>query len=201
MEENKNSTNIEKEFKNLIYVNEYVKTLSYLKLKPLFGVMQCNSFFDNEQLSLHKKNATLRIRFSNGVRELTLKEDADDGRLETNYSPLSDKQFADLIIEGIIPKSDILTRLQHSGVKGPYWYQGEMITNRIEISYKGCKLAIDHAKYLGTEDYEIEVEKDNEKVNHKKVAKNLLENLGIPVRKVKGKRKRFFEFKLRTELV
>src|ERR1035437_3671612 len=153
MQHSKNSTETEYESKSLLLVNEYFKLLSHFNLKKENAIPQCNSFFDTRDRKLNKFDITLRVRVKKGNRELTLKKEAESGgRKELNYSPMSDRENFNLIATGIIPKSDVANAIKELSINESCFYQGDLVTDRIEIKYKGCKLAIDDNHYLGTSD-------------------------------------------------
>jgi uncharacterized protein YjbK len=196
MHTNKNSVELELEAKSILTKDEYMKIISHLGLSTNKSVGQLNYFFDNDGLFLNENDITLRTRFKGGIRQLTLKENSAGGKLETNYTPLSDGELADLIIYGFVPaKSGVAVGIKRLGIQNTISYQGQMLTDRIEIPYIGCKLALDHSKYIGQEDYEIELERGEEKCDEKEVLKNFLSNLSIKYKEAKSKRKRFFEAK------
>jgi len=103
---------------------------------------QTNYYFDTDDFSMSKQNVTCRIRLKDGKYKGTVKRHSDhtDCSNETEIrvqNGLSDNEFV------------------HMGLK----LQGELITGRC-ILFKDAlfEIVLDKNKYLGTTDYELEIE-------------------------------------------
>jgi|GEM_PF-5724718 len=187
--------NLELEAKSMLTKEQYERMMFLLGLKKEDAKEQINSFFDNEGWQLNEQNITLRSRSKKGIEELTVKEDSGEGRLETNHRPFTLEEKHVLLAVGIVPDGNVKAALARLNVPGPYLFQGAQTTWRIEIPYKGCKLALDYTEYLGRHDYEIEMERDDGQADQQKVLADLLLGAGIPYQHGLGKRKRFFMVK------
>lgn len=187
---------IELEAKGLLIESEYSTLLAFFELERDEAKKQVNYYLDTQDMRLNARSITLRVREKKGIYELTVKEDASEGgRLETNHRPLTSEQLEELRRYGVIPDGNVKDALNRLGVLPPFLYQGDLITYRIEIPWKGCKLALDYNTYLGTSDYEIEVEKDSESADEQQILTDLLKELDIEYRPAISKTKRFFKVK------
>ena len=197
-----NTNNIEFEAKEKINQDEYLTLISFFNSKVEDAKKQVSSFFDTQNQDLNNNDITLRVREKEGTYELTSKYDAGNGgRNEINYQLLVDSEREKLMKEGILPECNVKVAITNLGFSGPFIYQGDFETDRIEIPYKGCKVALDYNKYLGVSDYEIEVERDDANANEKEVLKELFVQLNIPYLPSSGsaKRRRFFNQKKKIE--
>lgn len=185
---------IEIEFKNLLQREEFEKLKKHFNVTEADFVTQQNHYFDTPGFELKDQGSALRIRRKNGKNELTLKQPAEDGLLETNQ-PLT-KELAEGIVKGQpLPDSEI-TRLIKSMKIDPHslCYFGTLQTSRAEFSYKGGLLVLDHSSYLNTEDFEIEYEVTN-KLEGQVIFSELLGSLQIPARETENKIRRFYRAK------
>ena len=192
---NKNTEELEEETKSLLSKSNFNLLIAHFHLDMNQAVTQVNSYHDAGDLRLDEKDITLRVRKKKGQYELTLKQDAGDAAKETTYKPLSDEEFNDLRDKGIIPKCNVKDTLREMNIAGTFPYQGDLTTDRIEINYKGCKLALDYNKYMGEIDYEIEMEKSDADADQKKILHELLVELNVPYTPAECKRRRFFKHK------
>ena len=193
-------TELELEAKSLLGRSKYTFLLSYFNLQPSQAKRQINYVFDTSDWSLNEKGIILRMRGKGEEYELTLKVKADRGGiLERTHKPFLPEERRILFRDHEIPKDDspesIHTALTRLGFTPPYFHHGDIITDRIEIPYKGCTIALDHNLYLGKEDYEIEAERVNEDVDEKQVLEKLLAELSIDYLPSLSKTNRFFEMK------
>lgn len=196
MENNQSNQELEHEVKALLTEDQYLKLLSFLKLKKEQMKSQTNSYFDTEEFVLEKNDAMLRVRMKKGEYELTIKEKAEAGaRNETNHRPFSESQRSDLYLIGVVPEGNVKEVLDRFGFIPPYLCLGDLHTDRIEIPYKGCKLALDYNKYLSKEDYEVEAERDNPEADEVSVLLELLKDVDIPYEEALPKAKRFLNQK------
>ena len=185
---------IEKETKSQLTEEQYLQLMTLLRFKIKDSKKQINYYFDDFDFKLFKHKLMLRVREKKQEHELTIKEpSSEDDRLETNYRPFTTDQFSNLKTNGVLPDCNVSLVLKKYNLLGPYIYYGQLATLRIEIFYKGCKLALDHNIYLGKEDYEIEMEKFEEDVDERQVLLSLLNSASIPYVPSEPKYKRFFK--------
>ncbi|MBT2639234.1 MULTISPECIES: CYTH domain-containing protein [unclassified Bacillus (in: firmicutes)] len=185
------SQNIEIEFKNMLTQEEFQLLTIHFKIGPNQFKKQINHYFDTNSFTLKEKGSALRIREKESWFELTLKQPAQQGLLETNQT-LTPSQAEDALSTGKLPNGMVKDAV--SGlIKDPesLLYFGSLTTVRAELEYKEGLLVLDHSYYLNTEDYELEYEVTNETAGYKEFLK-LLEELKIPLRSTDNKIKRFY---------
>lgn len=185
------SENIEIEFKNMLTAAEFQRLTNYFNVKNSDFKTQINHYFDTYSFSLKEKGSALRIREKGTRYEMTLKQPAASGLLETNQ-PLSSEEAQETIrtghlVEGVV--KDALSKLIQ-GVDDLHYF-GSLTTERAEFDFKGGLLVLDHSYYLNMEDYEIEYEVTNEKEGLT-IFSAFLNELQIPVRPTDNKIKRFY---------
>ncbi|TYS46246.1 CYTH domain-containing protein [Bacillus infantis] len=190
------SQHIEIEFKNMIEQHEFEKAAAFLQIEPADFFMQENHYFDTPDFKLKDKMCALRIRKKNGKHEMTLKQPAGEGLLETNIE-LSQIEAEACMQTGSIPDGLIKEALEIMNIPAAELeYFGSLSTRRAEKAYKGGLMVLDHSSYLNCEDYELEYEvSDSEK--GKKEFILFLKFLNIPERKTENKIKRFYSQKLK----
>ncbi|MFB3162782.1 CYTH domain-containing protein [Neobacillus sp. 179-C4.2 HS] len=185
------SETIEIEFKNLLTKVEYEKLLNAFNVKDEQIICQTNHYFDTPDFTLKDLGSALRIREKKDHYEMTLKQPADIGLLETTQT-LSKKEFLAAINTGILPKGIIQERLEQLNI--PFTdleYFGSLTTKRAEFPYNEGLLVLDHSLYLNTEDFEIEYEVLD--FQRGQVAfKELLEQYNLPIRITPNKIARFY---------
>lgn len=188
------SENVEIEFKNLLTKEEYQLLIVHFKISNSQIKKQINHYFDTPAFSLKKGNIALRVREKGNHYEMTLKQPAPIGLLETNQT--LQKQEADVLIKnGTIPDGEVKKKLSFmANSVRDIEYFGTLTTNRVEIDYKGGILVFDHSTYLNVEDYEVEYEV-NDPVIGKKIFLDFLSQLNIPSRKTENKVQRFYRQK------
>ena len=183
--------NIEIEFKNILTKNEYEQLLKFFKVDKNHIFKQENHYFDTPNFALKSKETALRIRKKGLKYEMTLKQPAAVGLLETNQTISEDE--AQLAIHfGKLP-TGIIQRLIEE-IEIPFStleYFGSLITERVEFEYQKGLLVLDHSIYLDTEDYELEYEVENYQ-NGEKLFSDLLEKFKIPGRITENKIRRFY---------
>lgn len=185
------SQNIEIEFKNMLTQEEFQLLRIHFKIEPEQFKKQINHYFDTNSFSLKDKGSALRIREKGSSFEMTLKQPAEQGLLETNQM-LTDRQAQDALSSGKLPEGEVkyaVTKLISDS--NPLNYFGSLTTVRAEFEYKDGLLVLDHSYYLNTEDYELEYEVTNESEGYKVFSK-LLDELKIPLRPTDNKIKRFY---------
>lgn len=188
------SQNIEIEFKNMLTSEEFLQLKLHFNIDQNKFKKQVNHYFDTPSFSLKSLNSALRIREKGTQFEMTLKQPAKQGLLETNQL-LSAEQAENMLNSGKIVDGevkDIITKMVEDADTLQYF--GSLTTNRAEFNYKDGLLVLDHSDYLNTEDYEIEYEVPDEAEGFK-VFSELLSELKIPVRSTDNKIKRFYSKK------
>ncbi|RFU64116.1 CYTH domain-containing protein [Peribacillus glennii] len=187
---------IEIEFKNLLTFGEFERMKKYFHLAEADFVSQQNHYFDTPDFDLKNQQAALRIRQRNGIYELTLKQPAEIGLLETNLG--LDAAQADEILNGngtVLPDSEITRVLQSININpSRLRLFGTLKTSRAEFEYKSGLLVLDHSSYLNQEDFEVEYEV-TKKDEGQAIFLNLLNTLQIPARQTENKIRRFFRAK------
>lgn len=183
--------NIEIEFKNMLTAEEFRRLLNFFNVTASDFKKQTNHYFDTRSFSLKENGSALRIREKENGFEMTLKQPAPRGLLETNQS-ISADAAKDMIhsgkpIEGAVKEA--VSRL--IGNLDSLQYFGSLTTIRAEFEYKVGLLVLDHSYYLNLEDYEIEYEVADEEEGSK-IFSALLEGLNIPIRPTDNKIRRFY---------
>ncbi|PAE39423.1 CYTH domain-containing protein [Bacillus sp. 7884-1] len=189
------SETIEIEFKNLLTKVEYENLLKTFNVKEKDIVMQSNHYFDTPEFALKNLGSALRIREKKNNFELTLKQPAAVGLLETTQL-LSAKEFKAAIQQQIFPKGIVQERIEQLKIAfNKIVYFGSLTTKRAEFPYKEGLLVLDHSFYLNKEDYEIEYEVEDFQ-SGQLVFQGLLNQYEIPIRKTQNKIARFYQQKL-----
>ncbi|WP_040204552.1 CYTH domain-containing protein [Neobacillus jeddahensis] len=188
------SQNIEIEFKNLLTKAEYEKFLVEFNLDKQQIFSQENHYFDTKDFALKNLGAALRIRKKGGAYEMTLKQPATVGLLETNQR-LSTEDATVALRFGQLPSGQIQQLIGEMSIPfSEIEYFGSLTTNRMEWKYKNGLLVLDHSSYLNFEDYELEYEVENFQEGQK-TFQELLKQMEIPVRKTDNKIRRFYNKK------
>jgi uncharacterized protein YjbK len=187
------SQHIEIEFKNLITKEEFIRLSAYLKFQSEHFNKQVNHYFDTFDFRLKEQGSALRVRKKSSHFELTLKQPAPTGLLETNQT-ISETQADSMIKTGIVPPGPVEKALSPLLHYQDLHYFGSLTTIRAEKEYEGGLIVLDHSLYLSTEDYEIEYEVTDEKAGYE-VYKNLLAQMNIPIRNTDNKIMRFYKQK------
>lgn len=189
------SETIEIEFKNLLTKVEYENLLKTFNVKEKDIVMQSNHYFDTPEFALKNLGSALRIRETKNNFELTLKQPAAVGLLETTQL-LSANEFKAAIQQQIFPKGIVQERIEQLKIAfNKIVYFGSLTTKRAEFPYKEGLLVLDHSFYLNKEDYEIEYEVEDFQ-SGQLVFQGLLKQYEIPIRKTQNKIARFYQQKL-----
>lgn len=182
---------IEIEYKNLLTKKDFEQLSQYFQIKPNQFFTQQNHYFDTNDFDLKNQSSALRIREKNETFELTLKQPASVGKLESNQ--VISKQEAEAFLnENRFPVGAVQEIIKQIGLN-PLDFQcfGTLRTDRVEVSYRGGLIVLDHSFYSGKEDYELEYEVEDAKIGQK-IFIELLETLEIPLQKTENKVKRFF---------
>jgi uncharacterized protein YjbK len=191
------SQHLEIEFKNLLTKQEYNHLIEFFKVDKINIKKQINHYFDTASFLLKNAQSALRIREKEDWYEMTLKQPAPIGLLETNQI-LQKQEAAKLLDHHIFPDGPIKDKLLT--IKVPVellQYFGSLTTNRIEFAYKDGLLVLDHSYYLNAEDFEIEYEVTNPDIGEM-VFNELLHTMKIPRRKTENKVQRFYNQKYQS---
>lgn len=185
---------IEIEFKNMLKKSEYEFLLKVFKVEEKDIISQVNHYFDTPNFELKALGAALRIREKNNKFEMTLKQPATVGLLETTQH-ISTNEVQTAIQQGTIPKGMIQERMELLNISlNSIEYFGSLTTRRVEFPYNHGLLVLDHSLYLNTEDYELEYEvKDYE--SGQLAFQELLMEYEIPQRATQNKITRFYQQK------
>jgi uncharacterized protein YjbK len=190
----KMSQNIEIEFKNLLTKDEYERLLREFNIVNQQIFSQENHYFDSAEFALKALGSALRLRKKPNGWEMTLKQPADVGLLETNQD-ITEQDALLAIQYNKLPDGKIQQLLEDSGI--PYSkleYFGSLKTKRVEVEYHKGLLVLDHSIYLNKQDYELEFEANDEQHGRESFLL-LLKQYSIPVRQTKNKIMRFYEQK------
>ena len=185
---------IEIEFKNLLNEEEFHRLMEHFQLDTSHFRTQQNHYFDTADFRLKTQQSALRIREKEGRFELTLKQPAAEGLLETNQSIT--QETAEALMNGKdFPEGMVYDLVKSAGLP-PEDFRcfGTLKTDRIEFPYKNGLLVLDRSSYLGVEDFELEYEV-TDSASGQKIFLSLLKTLQIPVRKTENKVKRFYRAK------
>ncbi|MGY3717760.1 CYTH domain-containing protein [Sutcliffiella cohnii] len=190
---------IEIEFKNIITKDEYSRLLKAFQHTADEGVIQINHYLDTPDFHLKQNGCALRIREKNKAYQLTLKQPAGEGLLETHETILQ-SDMNRILDEGRLLDGGISSVLKTSLNIDPttVQYFGSLTTNRVQFSYENGLLVLDESNYLGVTDYELEYEASSFKEG-KIVFERLLHKYEIPIRPTKNKIVRFYEQKKALE--
>lgn len=185
------SQQIEIELKNILTKAEFIQLKQYLHFTDKDFFKQINYYFDTPHFTLKNNNQALRIREKNGHYELTLKQQAEVGLLETNEQ-ISPSQFEQMIHTGEIPNGNIRT-IVHTQLQDneTIAFFGHLTTWRAEKEYMGGLIVLDNSSYLNVEDFELEYEVSNLEIGQKHFDA-LLTNQAIPKRNTINKIARFY---------
>ncbi len=104
---------------------------------------QTNYYFDTDDFSMNKRGVTCRIRQKNGVYKATIKNHSVQKLDCSIEEDLAEKNYFDL------------NAFSSLGVH----LQGDLVTERIVVfADNTCEMVLDRNIYLGTVDYELEIE-------------------------------------------
>ncbi|WP_456271795.1 CYTH domain-containing protein [Bacillus sp. AK031] len=183
---------LEIEFKNLLTLPEFNTIKNRLSIAEEDFTLQKNHYFDTSSNDLKKLKCALRIREKNDKYELTLKQPAEDGLLETNQVVTSEDTTS-MLTEGSLPAGEVKAALDSLGVSSvKFNHFGTLSTNRAETHYKGGLMVLDYSFYLNNEDYELEYEV-KDKQSGQEIFLGFLKDMNIPFRPAENKIKRFLQ--------
>ncbi|MGE8205232.1 CYTH domain-containing protein [Heyndrickxia sp. NPDC080065] len=188
------SSEIEIEFKNLLTKEEFYRVINQFSIQENDFIEQENHYFDTQVFSLKLIGCALRIRKKKDFYELTLKQPAKVGLLETNER-IDIEQVDQMISHGKVPEGEVKNRLQQLDIPlTDLVYFGTLTTKRAEVNYLNGLLVFDHSFYLKKEDFEIEYEVKDRDLGEKKFI-SLMNQLNIPIRQTDNKIVRFYKEK------
>lgn len=177
---------IEIEFKCLVTKEEFDRLTAAFDPQPF--VSQKNHYFDTPDFSLKNAGCALRIREKSGKAEMTLKQPAETGLLESTVSLTGEE--VRLALAGDVPGNKVIERAAKAAGRKDFAYFGTLETTRAEMSYEGGLLVFDHSRYVGTEDFEIEFEAQD--VSGEAVFRKLLADYEIEYKPSENKIRRFY---------
>lgn len=157
------STQIEKEFKNLLTKEEYEQLLVHYQLDESAAIHQTNTYYDTDDRQLQSLKMGLRIRTYDDDAELTLKvllqeneqlEITDALSLVEANQLISDKKIKNAgHVASMLKKENIdLDRLKPVG---------QLSTVRHTFSGEGGVYFLDKSYYQDQKDYELEFETED----------------------------------------
>lgn len=185
---------VEIEFKNLLTKMEYERFLNEFNIDKKQIFTQENHYFDTTDFALKNLGTALRIRRKQDDYEMTLKQPAAVGLLETNQLITCEEALL-AFQAGELPYGNIKKIIEEIGIPfSGLKYFGLLQTNRVEIEYTKGLLVLDHSQYLNKEDYELEFEAENFQEG-KHIFLQLLNQYNIPLRKTENKIQRFYNQK------
>jgi uncharacterized protein YjbK len=188
------SQHIEIEFKNMLLQAEYEKLLIEFNIDEKQIFTQENYYFDTVDFALKEKGCALRIRKKQDSYELTLKQPAPLGLLETTQL-LSEDETAPATENGKLPNGIIQRLIEKEDISfSKIKYFGSLVTRRFEFEYKKGLLVLDHSSYLNKQDFELEYEVENFHEVQQSF-RELLTQFIIPERKTENKIRRFYNQK------
>lgn len=148
----------EYEKKRLLSEEQYHYIYDFF-VKNASGSLQVNYYFDTDDLAMNQKGITCRIRYREGIYKATMKQHmAEETDLSVEIDRSKKKTFDPSVF------SPLGLRLH-----------GVLVTERF-ILYRDpfCEMVLDRNMYLGTVDYELEIEY---KEGHEMKANTLLESV------------------------
>ncbi|RIW27256.1 CYTH domain-containing protein [Bacillus salacetis] len=181
---------IEIEFKNMLNEEEFDRIKVYFSMTKDDFTLQNNHYFDTPSGRLKDHQCALRIREKNGTFELTLKQPAETGLLETNQ-PVNEQTATQMLEHGILPPGEVSEALHRLGINPDNLsHFGTLSTNRAETEYNDGLMVLDFSSYLNKEDYELEYEVKDRRTGEA-IFSEFLESMKIPFRPADNKIKRF----------
>ncbi|MBM7540177.1 CYTH domain-containing protein [Amphibacillus cookii] len=183
---------IEIECKLLLTEEEYRSLLDYLNCSTVPPKKQINYYFETPHFDLKNKGAALRIRYKDDQFTLTLKQPHPDGLLET-HDYLSKKQAENWLNNQPTSTQAIEDQLIELGVHlDQLHYGGALVTERIEIEFRGALVVADMSTYNHKIDYELEVEAQTRQ-KAEAVMEELINTLSLKTKPTPNKIERFYQ--------
>jgi uncharacterized protein YjbK len=154
------STNLEIEAKTLISKDDYLKARNFMINQGELPFLQTNFYIETPEQTLLKHGISLRIRSLNGFN-LTMKVPLAEGLLEKNQV-LTEDDFKLFKQKNKFPAGEIGNFIEMIGVDlNSLGIVSTLMTERYEMIYEGCRLAVDKNIYGqngNKEDFELEME-------------------------------------------
>lgn len=186
---------LEIEFKSLLSMPEFERlSRLFSHIKP---IVQTNFYFDTENLKLRENRLALRIRCFSNAAELTLKVPQKVGNIEHNIDlPLETAKSlveARSLVDCPVDISEISRIIDDYDIDfAQITCIGWLKTTRREYQMPIGLAALDNNEYLGTSDYELELEVE-EAEQGKEDFNSFLEKNGIEYRYARSKVVRFLD--------
>lgn len=170
---------------------QYEQLLQHFNIDETAIPMMENHYFDTPDQRLKKHFSGLRIRIEGEQIECTIKErNGEHSHLETT-DPLTLQQAQAMLAGGPFTAPNVLQRLQLLRIEpSELAVFGSLNTKRVELSYEGGLLVLDHSYYLNHEDYEVEYEVTDE-ISGIAAFQSFLQQHNIPVNLADKKIARF----------
>ena len=142
---------LETELKCIIDKDTFDKiTISYKWDKI---ITQTNHYYLGENNALKNHGITMRIREIDSVCKLQIKTHKNGG------SPLQICEETEFDVNGVVPFFTAEETKKYTGIASNSRLIGSATTKRHSLMWNDhTEICLDHTTYLGTEDYEIEVE-------------------------------------------
>ncbi|MFS0787283.1 CYTH domain-containing protein [Shouchella sp. 1P09AA] len=182
------TTEMEYEAKSLLTKEEYTTLQQWFGKKN--AVTQTNDYYDTEAFMLKQQTAALRVRTKEQKATLTLKQQTEEGMVETHQS-IHAEELA-LLKKGTLPEGAVKTAIEALlGNASSFHHYGQLTTHRSTYSYKKGMICLDHSVYNDREDFEIEYE-GTSMTQARTVLFELLHEQQIEYKAAKNKVARFF---------
>jgi uncharacterized protein YjbK len=173
---------------------EYQRLIHFFQIPDTNFFSQENFYFDTPDFDLKEHKSALRIRQKGIHYELTLKQPAQEGLLETNQT-LTSQEAEKALKTGQLPCGIVSNQLEEMDISfSKIVYFGSLTTKRAEIPFQEGLLVFDHSYYLNKEDFELEYEVENFQQG-KQIFMQFLHDHEIPQRTTENKIRRFYRQK------
>lgn len=148
---------MEYEKKLLLTYNEFQRVRLFFPF-PNDPIVQTNDYFETKDFLLRHKQCALRIRQIENQYTLTLKEQRDNGILET-HAPLTNEQVIEWKNNDVRHTNHVIERLVTLSIPlHKLAWIGSLTTERWIYKRDEIAYMLDRSQYNGIVDYEIEVE-------------------------------------------
>ncbi|ERK58404.1 adenylate cyclase [Gemella bergeri ATCC 700627] len=147
------------EFKNLLTEDEYQRLFTAFNLGEVNTIINKNYYYDDNNKTLKKSGAALRLRFSERKNEITLKIRGLKGNIEINVPITSELYLNAPQVLSSLPEV-IMAELEamNVSIKTPLLFQ-QITTMRKELKLPQGLLVLDKTIFLdNVVDYELEFE-------------------------------------------
>ncbi|WP_129045121.1 CYTH domain-containing protein [Companilactobacillus metriopterae] len=147
---------LESEYKTLISHKDFEELIDKFSF-PVYNI-QKNFYFDSNEFDLFNHGETMKLRILNNNAIFIFKSTDTSSNLLTKRE---ESEILTIFNTAEIPNNIKIYEHPDLTLKN----YGELKTCRYYLVYKGWELSLDHNKYLGTEDFEIELEEKNTTVS------------------------------------